>query len=410
LPDLKEIVRHYQQRFGLKETYPSLLHSHSRSPSPSPFIIVIPAYNEDLETTLKSLSHCQLNEEVIVLLVFNHSEEEGPDIKAKHLKQVERYQNIKLQNGLRIISLAAFDLPNKQAGVGLARKIGMDAALNYFAAHNHDGLIVCLDADCTVSENYLEELLKAERAGVKGLSIHYEHSLDEALDRQAIIRYEVFLRYYIQALRHAGYPHAFHTIGSSMAVRASAYAKIGGMNRRKAGEDFYFLHKLIPQGDFYDLTNCTVYPSSRQSQRVPFGTGRAMWEIEQGSKDFAQLYGFPIFEELKFFLKSTEPIYNNEFSALPKSVIHFLEEHQFTSQLRQLANRSSSYQQFQKNFSFWFDGFKVLKYVHFARDHYYGSEPLLVAGQKLLNQNFNAQEELLSYLRNLDRNSSFRYI
>ncbi len=47
-----------------------------------------------------------------------------------------------------------------------------------------------------------------------------------------------------------GVSHAYHTIGSSMAVRCSAYAKIGGMNRRKAGEDFIFYTNLYPRVDF----------------------------------------------------------------------------------------------------------------------------------------------------------------
>ena len=41
-----------------------------------------------------------------------------------------------------------------------------------------------------------------------------------------------------------GYPDSIYTIGSAFAVRAEAYMKQGGMNRRQAGEDFYFLYKL----------------------------------------------------------------------------------------------------------------------------------------------------------------------
>ncbi len=104
----------------------------------------------------------------------------------------------------------------------------MDISFNRFAEINENGLIVCLDADCTVSENYLLELSKSEKAGVKGLSLYYEHPLNDAdkFEKEAITSYEIFLHYYIQALRYTAYPHAFHTIGSSMAVRTSTYAKI----------------------------------------------------------------------------------------------------------------------------------------------------------------------------------------
>src|SRR4029434_9989987 len=103
---------------------------------------------------------------------------------------------------------------------------------------------------------------------------------------KAIAAYELHLRYYLQALRTAGFPHGYHTIGSSMAVRARTYMEQGGMNRRQAGEDFYFLHKLIPLGGFTELNSTTVYPLPRPSNRVPFGTGRAVseWLIQTGNK------------------------------------------------------------------------------------------------------------------------------
>src|SRR5690606_11992981 len=90
--------------------------------------------------------------------------------------------------------------------------------------------------------------------------------------------YEIHLRYFIGMQRWAGFPHAFQTVGSSMAVRARIYCQIGGMNTRQAGEDFYFLHKIIERGKFSDLNTTTVYPSPRISDRVPFGTGQSMKE------------------------------------------------------------------------------------------------------------------------------------
>jgi len=40
----------------------------------------------------------------------------------------------------------------------------------------------------------------------------------------AIAAYELHLRYYVQALRYAGFPHAHHTVGSCLAVRATRIA------------------------------------------------------------------------------------------------------------------------------------------------------------------------------------------
>lgn len=48
------------------------------------------------------------------------------------------------------------------------------------------------------------------------------------------------------------------------------------MNRRRASEDFYFLQALMRGGRLTELGSTRVLPSPRVSQRVPFGTGRAI--------------------------------------------------------------------------------------------------------------------------------------
>ena len=82
-----------------------------------------------------------------------------------------------------------------------------------------------------------------------GVSIAYAHRLEEAdmtvQAREAIMKYELYLRYYRLALEYTGHPHAYHCIGSAFAVRTLDYVAQGGMNKRQAGEDFYFLQKLI---------------------------------------------------------------------------------------------------------------------------------------------------------------------
>ena len=88
--------------------------------------------------------------------------------------------------------------------------------------------------------------------------------------------YELHLRYLNLFSRFTGFPYAYHTIGSCFGVRAETYASQGGMNKRKAGEDFYFLHKIIPLGEFREINNTCVIPSPRESDRVPFGTGAAI--------------------------------------------------------------------------------------------------------------------------------------
>jgi len=125
-----------------------------------------------------------------------------------------------------------------------------------------------------------------QHSNTPGCSIYFEHPIAgnefEANIYEGIINYELHLRYYYQALKYCGLQYAFHTVGSSMVVRSSAYQKQGGMNKRKAGEDFYFIHKIIALGNFSELNSTVVYPSPRISDRVPFGTGKAIGDwIEQ---------------------------------------------------------------------------------------------------------------------------------
>jgi hypothetical protein len=54
----------------------------------------------------------------------------------------------------------------------------------------------------------------------------------------------------ISELFDGRFSYAYHTVGSAMAVKAYQYVKVGGMNRRQAGEDFYFIQKLVHSGNF----------------------------------------------------------------------------------------------------------------------------------------------------------------
>ena len=219
-------------------------------------ILVIPCHNEpDLIGTLESLIDCQTPSfQVEVIVVVNQKVGSQASIFGKqNSKTIEAFKvwNEKLQNkALKFHLIEALDMPAKHAGVGLARKIGMDEALRRFQSIERDGTIVCLDADCHVSKNYLTAIAKEFSDSSAGLGeVHFEHQFELETDpnlKAGIINYELFLHYYVEGLKKAGFPYAIQTIGSCMLVKASTYAKHGGMNKRKAGEDFYFLHKIIP--------------------------------------------------------------------------------------------------------------------------------------------------------------------
>ncbi|HMJ65106.1 MAG TPA: glycosyltransferase family 2 protein, partial [Candidatus Binatia bacterium] len=181
------------------------------------------------------------------------------------------------------------------------------------------------------------------------------------------------------------FPHAYHTIGSSMAVRARAYMEQGGMNRRQAGEDFYFLHKLIPLGGFTELNNTTVYPSPRASERVPFGTGRAVTEWLE--KRQSKTYPLQAFEDLRTFLGMTPTLMKSTLpGTLPQSLHTFLEAQNFGEALEEIRRNTSTADALTKRFFRWFDGFRAMKFVHHARDTLYGEEEITAAASELLER------------------------
>ena len=106
---------------------------------------------------------------------------------------------------------------------------------------------VSLDADTLVAKNYFREIEKHFRNHPKqvGATLAFEHQKQDLKQRhyEGIELYELYLGYYKQALQYSGYPYSLFTIGSAFAVTAEAYVKRGGMNRRQAGEDFYFFTK-----------------------------------------------------------------------------------------------------------------------------------------------------------------------
>lgn len=352
-------------------------------------IVVIPCHNEpDLLRSLESINSCDVDFPVEVITVINASETAIATIKEHNAKSYGDAIDWTRRNRRTNINhhfILENELPAKHAGVGLARKIGMDEAVRMFnSIENDDGIILCYDADCTCTSNLLSEVINHFEKFPKSpaCSIHFEHPLVgiEGLDvYKGILNYELHLRFYINALKLADFPYAYQTIGSSMAVRSWAYQKQGGMNRRKAGEDFYFLHKIMPLENFTELNDAMVIPSPRVSNRVPFGTGKAVREWLENSETDYFTYAPDSFLDLKKFFSRIEKwqaldnkdFMIQEFSSLPDSIQQFITEDLFIKELHEINRQSTNLETYKKRFFQWWDGFKVLKYVHFCRDNFY---------------------------------------
>jgi hypothetical protein len=275
-------------------------------------------------------------------------------------------------------------------GVGLARKLGLDHALavldrNGKSAH---GLLVSLDADTVVEPNYLETIFEHFRhsnasAGV----VPFEHRIDGDRDQQAaILCYELFLRYHVLGLGYAGSPYAFHSVGSTMVCRAEAYAAVSGMNRRQAGEDFYFLQQLAKSGPMSRIDGTAVYPSPRPSDRVPFGTGRRVRRHLAGEQDEYLLYHPDIYRALRTWLELVESsLHKHDHGLVHRigerypEVAAFLEQQGFETAWNRIQSNSRNEDSLRAQFHRWFDGFRTLKLAHHLRDNGLPQQPMFEA-------------------------------
>ena len=379
--------------------------------------VVIPVYNEDdLTPTLTSLFFNQkdfsFNVEIIILI--NNSIEEKLSIIDNNISTynylllfAKKYNN----NNITLLPIYINDLPIKHAGVGWARKLGMDLALKRFAKIAYNGIIVGLDADTVVAENYFSEIASFfSDSDTQAASIHFEHptkgTVLDNFNYEQIKYYETHLRYYKNILTYAGLPYSYHTIGSAFALTAKAYARQGGMNRRKAGEDFYFINKLIKGENFSEITNTMVFPSPRTSNRVPFGTGKAILEALKNHKDLTLTYDFKIFETIKqwvYLIKNEKYEYCN----FPILIREFLTFKEWELHHELFLKNSSKNNNFIRMFFLKFDAFWMLKFTHFSRDSTHENSCLKSNTNLLLEQlGYSKQQSLekqLDLLRTIDK-------
>ncbi len=371
-------------------------------------IIVIPAFNEpNIISSLESISNnIGFKEKVEVIIVVNSSENSSNAIKERNNNTIIELNNYIQVNKseIKFHTIYKPNLPDKTAGVGLARKIGMDEAIHRFSQNNNpDGIIVNFDADTLCQNNYIQSIENQFKNNPKtnACSIHYEHIIEGSQYKKevygAIVLYELYLHYYIQALRYIKFPYAYHTIGSAFAVKANIYTKQGGMNTRKAGEDFYFLHKIIPLGNFYEIKNTTIYPSPRPSDRVPFGTGRAVNIMLDKNDTEYLVYNINSFLVLKKFFEQIKIIFeqkNLKNLDIDNILLEFLQKTNFENDLIKIKKNSPNINIFKKRFFDWFNAFRILKFLNYSHESNFTKIPIIKEAKKLLNylDNNNLEE------------------
>lgn len=402
------MLENYLERYGVRERLITAQVQRNLGIS-----IVIPSYaEEDVSTSLDSLFSCEIipGISIEIILVINASEVDTEDVVSLNQRTIAIAKKYSGRN-IDLHLIEELELPSKKAGVGLARKIGMDEASRRLSeSENPTKIIACFDADSQCETNYLKELYSffQENSNKQACSIYFEHPLDGGHfpDEiyEGIIYYEMHLRYYKNALKMANSPYGFHTIGSSMAVTVKGYMSQGGMNQRKAGEDFYFLQKFMKVLKLGELNSTKLIPSPRASNRVPFGTGRAIQEHLDGEREIDFTYNIQCFLDLKDILGDLELIYNNQpLNDQLKKLELFLGKVEFDTNTHRIRHESNSLEDFKKRFLQWFDAFTTLKFIHFLRDKYYPNKSIISEVNKLLSTTINEPKALLQELRERDR-------
>jgi hypothetical protein len=391
-------------------------------------IVVVPAYNEPgISKLLDSLALCSEPEcKVEVLIVVNAPTDAAAESVENNYKTIINIESWKKENRNCFFRLFAFMIePSVNGwGVGLARKTGMDEAVRRFnSIDNPVGIILNLDADCQVEKNYFvsvcDELLK--RKDRAACSIYFEHPLSGSDFQENIYKYitlyELNLRYYFQGLAYSGFPYVFHTVGSAIAVKALPYIKAGGMNRRQAGEDFYFIQKLVPAGGYFNLNSTTVYPSPRPSLRVPFGTGASIGRLSEGNLETLLTYNMLAFKELRSFFGMSEGVYycntqelHNYYNLFPPGLKLFIDEKEWSEKMVEIKNNTSGLPSFKKRFFGWFNMFRIVKYMNWVHLEIFEKKPVDVSASELLENSgifLKSKEslDLLIYFREMERNT-----
>lgn len=368
---------------------------------PCQFVLVIPAYREGAEFLENLRDFSRRNKsQALIIIVINAPDNASADVLAENQnllncllsmgpiisKTVELYYLIELGH-LRVLILGPLII-NKRYGVGQARKFGCDLALKFInKGIIKTPIIYMTDADAELCDSYFviaeKEYIKNNQTAAFIYPFTHRPP-QEVRQRQAIELYEQRLNAYVAGLSYAQSPYAFHTIGSTIAVSAEAYAQVRGVPKLSAGEDFYLLNKLRKVGLINSLDGPAIKLSARLSNRVPFGTGPSISYILQYKDPLSApiFYNPQIFIYLHYFLRwQIEAINAGQCEIIDgylpdNNIIDFawlkpaIKAIKSPAELKQNLLMRKTIADRIRAFHHWFDAFKTLKFIHYLRDHY----------------------------------------
>ena len=318
-------------------------------------VLTIPAFDEPEDFLARTLPPGA--RDVLVVLVPNVPDSlDSADAAVERTQRLGRLAGrVDAARNIDVVVVDRVETPiPARLGVGLARRIGADLALRYIEeGHVARPIVFCTDADAALPSGYFDA--PPEGGEAAAWVYPFAHVSDDPALREAALGYELSLRYYVNRLAYAGSPYAFHTIGSCLAVDATAYAMVRGFPKRNAGEDFHLLNKLAKVGSVCRLAHPVVEIEARASHRVPFGTGPALASAPDALESRMD-YAPATFELLRALHEAAS---RGRFTDLPHSMGALLAAvgyERFRPPRRDL-----------RAFHTWFDALKTVRFVHAAR-------------------------------------------
>ena len=386
----RQAIERYLDRYGEPEAQrmPPLAARYEH-------VLTVPCYDEPPECVGDLLG--RLDASALVILVINAPSD--ADTEARHRTEASwraldgvddepfHFSRWRQQLDLLAVNRAAPDrlIPRRQ-GVGLARKIAADMACALIAAERITSpWIHMTDADAELPADYF-----AHMPARPGCALHpYRHEAPPEL-ADAMRLYELHLRYYVNRLRWAGSPYAFHTIGSTVSIHADTYVKVRGMPKRNAGEDFHLLNKAAKVAPIHRLSHPEICLKARLSTRVPFGTGPALRRMTGDDRPPSYApESFNRLAEVIAHIDRAAPL-SNESAAL----LEELGYPRFRTQAQRQHRRPET---LRKATHEWFDGLRTLRFIHLAR-RFHPDQSLAES----LNRLFGAVDHL-AHLKALER-------
>ncbi|MDR0368229.1 MAG: hypothetical protein LBH82_03700 [Bacteroidales bacterium] len=296
----------------------------------------------------------------------------------------------------------------KKAGVGQARKALTDKILSIAS---DDDIFISMDADTLFESDYCQTVADNFRVHLSavGMAVPYYHKKNHSeTESRAMLRYELYMRNYNVHLLQIGSPYAYTALGSAICCRVKACKAVGGFDTQTSGEDFYFLQKLCKYGKLLRYNSSKVYPATRFSSRVPFGTGTAVYNGISGDWHSYPIFHHSGFEIIRQLYRQIERLFYEDFD---HELLRFLQTaFPEKNSWKPLRENYKTLPLFTKAFHTKVDGLQIFRFLrHHRQQMQKTDEECLSENIKAFRENSSADPAICRFWKEKLLNHSFSF-